>query len=67
MTQAALLFALTLAHLARWATAIFRLAAGERVRFRWVEVRIGPRLAVPSFRVPTIPSIAEIASSNFFT
>ena len=38
MTQAALLFALTLAHLERWAAAIFRLAAGERVRFRGVEV-----------------------------
>ncbi len=40
MIQAALRFDLNLAHLARCAAAIFRLAAGDRVRFRAVDVLV---------------------------
>jgi len=38
LTQAALRFDLTLAHLARCAAMILRLPAGDRVRFRGVDV-----------------------------
>ena len=63
LIQAALRFALTLAHLARCAVAIFLRAATDIVRV----LPLFPRPAYPEVPLPTIVSIATIALSNFVT